>query len=117
MSRLRIHFSILALAAGLVGCAEPFASRDEVQFTVLEERAACFAPFPTTCYQVIWPGESESKFFSAEIEGFTFEPGVRQHIRVERRRINNPPADGSSYHYRLIRVILRLEVGSATATN
>lgn len=115
--RIRYLLASLALSAGLWACSEPFASLDEIQFTVLEARAACFAPFPTSCYQVLWPGKTEPEFFSSDIEGFTFEPGVRQHIRVERRRIKNPPADASSYHYRLVRVILRLVVESAPATS
>lgn len=41
------------------------------------------------------------------IEGFDFEEGFRYRIEVERREVADPPADGSSLSYRLLRVLSR----------
>ncbi|MCJ7935746.1 MAG: DUF4377 domain-containing protein [Chryseobacterium sp.] len=39
------------------------------------------------------------------IEGFTFEEGFRHVISVEVTKLANPPADGPSKTYRLLRII------------
>ena len=45
--------------------------------------------------------------FYDPIVGFTHEPGYRTRIDVLRQRVSNPPADGSSSQYRLLRVVSR----------
>jgi hypothetical protein len=51
------------------------------------------------------PPDTAWRFFYDQIEGFSFEEGFRWRLDVERRRIPNPPADGSGLAYRLLRVI------------
>lgn len=45
------------------------------------------------------------KHFYAEIEGYTHEPGVRNVLRVNRFKVENPPADASSQAYVLDMVV------------
>jgi hypothetical protein len=50
------------------------------------------------------------RLFYNSIEGFTFEEGYRWRLEVERRRVPNPPADGSSVAYRLVRIVAKEQV-------
>jgi hypothetical protein len=45
------------------------------------------------------------------IEGFSHETGYLYDLHVARRTIRNPPADGSSVAYRLIRIVSRTVSG------
>lgn len=103
-----LYFLAAAAMLGIVGCADPVGPRDVLELTVMEERSACAAPFPTTCYVVLRRGNDSFEDFSDPIEDFVFIPGVRQTIRVERIRVVAPPADGTRYRYRLLEVISRL---------
>ena len=49
------------------------------------------------------PGEFQN--FYADIEGYTHQPGMRNVLRVNRFKIANPPADGSSLAYVLDMVV------------
>jgi Domain of unknown function (DUF4377) len=46
-------------------------------------------------------------FFDA-IEGFVYERGFIYDLAVARREIRNPPADGSSYAYRLLTILSKV---------
>ena len=43
--------------------------------------------------------------FYFSIDGFEHEPGFVYDLRVARREVRNPPADGSSIAYRLVELI------------
>lgn len=45
--------------------------------------------------------------FYDSIDGFVHEPGFMYDLLVAKRTIRNPPADGSSIAYRLIRILSR----------
>lgn len=111
MTRLLRHIA-LAVAVLFTACDNPFSARTELELTVMEVRVPCsgFMGEPLSCLSVRWPGETEAQAFYDEIEGFTFVHGVRQRIRVERLTIKYPPADGSSYQYRLLAVLNRTTV-------
>jgi hypothetical protein len=53
------------------------------------------------------PSETEWRNFYDAIEGFTHEAGYRYLIEVSRRPVADPPADGSSFTYRLLRILER----------
>jgi hypothetical protein len=44
-------------------------------------------------------------YFYDGIEGFTFEKGTRYDLLVQKEKIDNPPADGSSIRYTLIKIL------------
>lgn len=65
----------------------------------------------TRCLRIrILPDTSWMLFYD-RIDGFEFEEGYRWRLEVERRRVANPPADGSSFAYRLLRVLSREREG------
>lgn len=67
----------------------------------------CVGVGPQRCLLVREKPEEEWRYFYGGILGFTHEPGYSYVLRVERRRVANPPADGSSLEYRLRRILSR----------
>ena len=61
------------------------------------------------CLQVREVGEEWQTFY-APIEGFTFEDGWRYRLQVAVTPVKNPPADGSSLRYQLVRVLDKMPV-------
>lgn len=51
------------------------------------------------------------EIFSGSIEGFTFEKGYETVLRVRIDPIDNPPADGPSYHYTMEELLSRTPSG------
>lgn len=41
----------------------------------------------------------------SSIEGFTYERGYEYKLKIQRTTLANPPADGSSYTYKLIKIL------------
>lgn len=102
------------------GCivSSPAAVVGQEQVLVLEiapDRVPCVGEMAGRCLQVRAPGETEWRTFYDPIEGFQHEEGVRYTLEVGRRSVPNPPADGSAYAYRLLRVIAR-EPASGTGS-
>ena len=52
----------------------------------------------------------EWTYFYGGIQGFTYEPGFHWTLRVQTRRIANPPADMSSIEYRLVEIVEKAPV-------
>lgn len=57
------------------------------------------------CMLVREDPEDEWNFFYDGIEGFAYEPGYDYTLFIGWREVENPPADGSSRAYWLIRVV------------
>lgn len=55
--------------------------------------------------QGIVESRGEWENFYQQIEGYTHEPGVRNVLRLQRYRVANPPADGSSLAYVLDMIV------------
>lgn len=109
----RFTISLLAATFLVAGCAPSTGPEEEIlMFEVASERVECVGEMQQLCLQVREPGETEWELFYDEIEGFTWEEGFRYTLEVARRTVENPPADGSSFQYRLVRVVERDEVGS-----
>ena len=49
-------------------------------------------------------------YYEDSIEGFDYEPGYIYHLKVKKKKIKNPPMDGSSISYRLVRVMSKEKV-------
>jgi hypothetical protein len=78
-----------------------------VTMDVAAHRVACTGVARMQCLRVRVAPDTSWLFFYQEIEGFTFEDGYRWRLEVERRQIPNPPEDGSSLSYKLVRVLTR----------
>ncbi len=49
-------------------------------------------------------------YYEHSIKGFDYEPGYIYHLKVKKKRIKNPPMDGSSISYRLVRIMSKEKV-------
>jgi hypothetical protein len=100
---------ILAFASALaVACTSSTAANEQEEILILEvaaEKVPCVGEMEDMCIQVRIQGEDEWQIFYDPIEGFEHEEGTQYTLEVGRRRVKNPPADGSAYVYRLIRII------------
>jgi hypothetical protein len=109
----------LAGAAGLAGCqtndapapvaAQRPADGQAVTRTVYvaPQKARCVGVAPMECLQVRnTPNEPWSLWY-AGIEGFDFQPGFQYVLEINEYKVPNPPADGSSIHWVLKRVVQR----------
>lgn len=111
MKRLRALASLAAAVAVLAACGLTGPDRDEM--VVLEigpNLVDCWGPFPRLCMLVRSDPSGEWSFFYDPIEGFEYEEGFVYRVELIRRQVSNPPADGSSVAYRLVRVLSRERV-------
>jgi hypothetical protein len=72
---------------------------------VAPDRVPCVGEARMECLRVRTGPDAPWEYFYDAIEGFTHEPGYRYRLRVARRVVRNPPADGSSVAYRLLEVL------------
>ncbi|ALP42162.1 hypothetical protein WL1483_2743 [Aeromonas schubertii] len=94
--------SLLLGALLLAGCAQGPANK---VMEVNSQLAHCVGVAPMKCMQVREQDDAPWQLFYQKIDGFEFEPGYRYRLEVAVRQVDNPPADGSSLHYQLVRVI------------
>ncbi|KFF24916.1 MULTISPECIES: DUF4377 domain-containing protein [Chryseobacterium] len=81
------------------------AGADEKTFIVGPETADCTGVAPMKCLQVKEKASESWTNFYTNIEGFTYEPGYEYVLKVKTEKIANPPADGSSIKYTLIKEV------------
>ncbi|WP_326984042.1 DUF4377 domain-containing protein [Chryseobacterium sp. MYb264] len=78
---------------------------NEKTFIVGPQTADCTGVVPMKCLQVKeTPGGDWTNFYT-NIDGFTYEPGYEYVLKVKTEKIKNPPADGSSIKYTLVKQI------------
>ena len=107
----RLVLWILAPAFFLVSsctAATTAYGQEEILFLeVAPDLVPCVGEMAGRCIQVRSPGEKDWRTFYDPIDGFEHEAGVRYTLKVSRRDVAHPPADGSGYSYRLIQIIAR----------
>ena len=108
-----LRYSFYAVFFFFLACSSDDSEQGLVNLRVNYFTLECQALFTTQCLQVQEGdeigGDSWFNFFGS-IENFAFEPGFVYDLQVEKTTIENPPADGSSTEYRLIRVLSKTEV-------
>lgn len=118
MNRLRVR-ALLALCIApfllATSCEEGTTLRadETVRYFVAPEKIACQGMVPMMCMQVKERMEDPWLRFYDEIEGFAYEPGYLYEILVHLRHVENPPADGSSIEYTLVRLVSKTAVPAA----
>lgn len=105
-----------AVLIGLASCAGDISVSDGTEKTlfVAAERKPCTGVAPMECLQVREAADRPWQYFYSEIEGFTHEPGYTYELRVLEQKVAAPPADGSSLHWRLLRVVSKRPASGAS---
>lgn len=91
-------------------------------FLIADVKVDCDGIGSQKCLQIKAEGETNWNFLYDQIEGFDYEKGFFYKLKVEVTKIDNPTADQSSIHYRLIEVLdkskapLNLDQGSWLVT-
>jgi hypothetical protein len=109
---------VLALLAGAAPACRPATAPEErververvLTLEVAAARVPCVGLGPRECLQVRERADAPWQLFYDSIEGFAYEPGYLYVLRVSRRPVPNPPADGSSLAYRLIVLVSKTAV-------
>jgi hypothetical protein len=78
---------------------------NEKTFIISSQTVDCTGVAPMKCLQVKEKATDNWSNFYSNIEGFTYEPGFEYILKVKTEKIENPPADGSSIKYILVRQI------------
>jgi hypothetical protein len=117
MSRLRLALLALfisMLTIFLAGCEKadgqipvegPELSEGSVRYFVGPRRVECTGEGIRKCLLVKQEPEAEWRRFYDSIEGFEYQEGYLYEILVDATPVENPPADGSSMAYRLVRIV------------
>jgi hypothetical protein len=100
-------FALTVLFAS--GCSVSTAPREDVlTLEVAGSRVPCVGEAQMQCLQVRSSADAPWGLFYESIEGFTWEPGYRYTLRVARRVVVDPPADGSSAAFRLLEILAKV---------
>ncbi|WP_228441024.1 DUF4377 domain-containing protein [Chryseobacterium phosphatilyticum] len=90
-------------------------SGDEKTFIVGPQTADCTGVAPMKCLQVKEKASENWTNFYTNIEGFTYEPGYEYVLKVKTEKIANPPADGSSIKYTLVKQVSKVKKETVAA--
>lgn len=95
-----------ALGVGLL-----FASCDKddlkpkiITMWVADHQVDCTGVGPQKCLLVKLEGDTSWTYHYDGIEGFNYEPGYEYRLTIKRKKVRNPPADGSSIRYILVKI-------------
>ncbi|WP_026463146.1 DUF4377 domain-containing protein [Adhaeribacter aquaticus] len=106
---------LFCLVGALLSCkketSEIFAK--EVTLRVNSYRQNCQGEGVLNCYLVQDGkkiGTQNWDLFYNEIEGFDYEEGFIYDLKVRKENVPNPPADGSSFKYKLIKILNKQKV-------
>lgn len=80
-------------------------SGDEKTFIIASQTVDCTGVAPMKCLQVKEKESDNWGNFYSNIEGFTYEPGFEYVLKVKTEKIQNPPMDGSSIKYTLLKQV------------
>ena len=94
----------------VVSCGPQIVDTNRVNMMVNSYTVSCVGEAEGTCLLVqegnmIGTENWEYFYYVDSIEGFTYEPGYVYSLIVKKTEIENPPADGSSIRYELVRVV------------
>jgi hypothetical protein len=98
----------IAVVLVLASCSGTTEPGETLTLEVAELRVPCFGMAPQQCLLVRFESDAEFIRFFDEIVGFDYDPGFRYRLLVSRHEIRNPPQDGPSHFYRLIRIESRV---------
>jgi hypothetical protein len=104
MNYLTRLFSI-CLVLLFSACDKNELSPQTITMQVADKYKDCTGVGPQKCLWVKMESEHNWTLHYSGIEGFAYEEGFEYTLTVKRERVKNPPADGSSIRYTLVKVL------------
>lgn len=80
-------------------------AENEKTMIIASQTVDCTGVAPMKCLQVKEKESDNWGNFYSNIEGFTYEPGFEYVLKVKTEKIENPPMDGSSIKYTLVKQV------------
>ena len=114
---LKLSTSKLMLTLLVVFGLSATSKADVITLVVKEELASCTGVAPMTCMQVKYKNSKSWELFYSQIAGFTYKPGYRYVLLVNRTKRKNVPADASAYEYKLKKVVKKIKMKIPASTN
>lgn len=99
-------FGLLSTLLLFVSCGNRQRNNEKTVFIAPYTLPCMAGAMATECLQVKWSQEqADWENLYDPIEGFAYEVGTYYELIVAADRIPNPPADGSSLRYRLVKIV------------
>lgn len=108
--------SKLILTLGLIFAISVVGKAQEIRMVIKEDLASCTGVAPMTCMQVKYKKSKNWELFYSQISGFTYKPGYRYVLLVNRTKRTNVPADASAYEYKLKKIVKKVKMRQNTTT-
>lgn len=85
------------------------------KITINDQTVPCIGVVPMECMQIQYENETDWTLFYNSIEGFSYEPGYYYELLIQEHKLplNQVPADASSLHYRLEKVLSKIKTSNA----
>lgn len=109
LNRFLLHSLLLTGFLTLFACDRDTVKPALITMQVADTYRDCVGLYPRKCMQVKEGEAANWTLFYDPIEGFTFEEGYEYVLLVKRDSVKNPPADGSSLRYTLVRELSRVK--------
>lgn len=77
----------------------------QFQIEVAPTQVNCVGVVPMQCLHYRKVGSLAWLAYPSGIEGFDYQPDYRYILDIKQTPIENPPADGSSLHWQLVRIV------------
>ena len=109
---LLLKGSLFASAFFITSQCKPMpneSGKDEKTMIIASETKDCTGVAPMKCLQVKEKESGNWENFYSNIEGFTYEPGFEYTLKIRTEKIENPPMDGSSIRYILVKEISKVK--------
>ena len=106
MKRLYYLIALFLTFGPFMSCDRDNVQPEMVSMQVADSYRDCYgAHAQQKCLQVKENGAYNWQLFYGRIEGFTYEQGYEYELLVKREKVANPPADGSSLKYTLVKEV------------
>ncbi|MGV3559517.1 DUF4377 domain-containing protein [Larkinella arboricola] len=99
-----LYFFALGFMLLSAGCDKDDLKPETITLWVGDHQVDCTGVGPQKCLLVKMEGDTSWTYHYTGIEEFTYEAGYEYRLRVKRKRVKNPPADGSSIRYILVSI-------------
>ncbi len=98
-----MHRLIIIMFTSALLLGSCITSQQTENWVVASEMGDCTGVMPQKCLLVKKPGQTEWEYIYHGIEGFDYTPGYEYVLEVRTEEIENPPADGSTVKYVLVK--------------